>query len=146
MTSQKGRLDRVGTAVEELAVWARRLHSRRTFPFGHLDLGRSQVEALFLLAHADSALTPGDLAASLEVTPGAVTQLVSGLVAAGLVEQERDPEDARRRVLVLSAGSRKRVRAFEREVARELAPRFAGLSDAELETLAGLLARTREGT
>ncbi len=127
-------------------VWARRLDSHRRFPFGDLDLSRSQVEVLFLVAHSESPLSPGGLAAALGVTPGAVTQLVAGLIEAGLVEQERDPADARRRVLVLSAGSRTRVAAFEREVVRELAPRFDGLDDAELETLAELLARTREGS
>lgn len=127
-------------------VWARRLDSHRRFPFGDLELSRSQVEVLFLVAHAQTPMTPGGLAAALGVTPGAVTQLVAGLIASGLVEQERDPGDARRRVLVLSAGSRTRVAIFEQEVVRELAPRFAGLDEAELETLAGLLARTREGS
>ena len=97
-----------------------------------------------MVAHSDAPVTPGTLAAELGVTPGAVTQLVSGLVAAGLVEQIREPADARRRVLVLSDGSRTRVQEFEREVVRELAPRFAGLDDTELETLVGLLAQTRE--
>lgn len=146
MTSADARLELVGRAVEEVVVWARRLDSHRTFPFGELDLSRSQLEVLFLVAHSEAPMTPGGLAAALRVTPGAVTQLVSGLVAAGLVEQQRDAADARRRVLVLSAGSRTRVEAFEREVVRELAPRFAQLSDGELETLAGLLARTREGS
>jgi DNA-binding MarR family transcriptional regulator len=144
VTSSAARLELVGRAVEEVVVWARRLDSHRTFPFGEADLSRSQVEVLFLVAHSGQPVTPGGLAAALQVTPGAVTQLVSGLVGAGLVEQQRDPADARRRVLVLSAGSRTRVETFEREVVRELAPRFAELDDTELVTLVGLLARTRE--
>lgn len=144
MTSNEKRLDSVGRAVEELVVWARRLDSHRRFPFGDLDLSRSQVEVLFLVAHSEVPVTPGGLAAALGVTPGAVTQLVAGLVAAGLVEQERDPADARRRVLVLSAGSRTRVAGFEREVVRDLEPRFADLDEPELEILVSLLARTRE--
>lgn len=134
----------IGRAVEEFVVWARRLDSHRTFPFGSLDLSRSQVEVLFLVAHSSRAMTPGRLAEALGVTRGAVTQLVAGLVAAGLLEQQRDPGDARRRILVLSAGSRARVERFEQDVVAELAPRFADLGDEELETLASLLARTRE--
>jgi DNA-binding MarR family transcriptional regulator len=137
------RLELVGRAVEVFVVWARVLDSHRRFPFGELDLSRSQVEALFLVAHSGDAVTPGRLAEELGVTRGAVTQLVAGLLDAGLVEQQRDAADARRRVLVLSAASRTRVQEFEREVVAELAPRFDDLDDAELETLAALLARTR---
>lgn len=63
-------------------------------------------------------MTPGRLASELGVTPGAVTQLVAGLVATGLVEQQRDGADARRRVLALTAGSRARVDSFEHDVVR----------------------------
>lgn len=124
--------------------WARVLDARRTFPFGDLQLTRSQVEALFLIAHGDAPATPGLLAQALHVTPGAVTQLMVGLTDAGLVVYQRDPQDARRRVLELSADSRQRVEAFEQEMIHQLTPRFDGLDDDELQTLATLLARTRE--
>ncbi len=123
--------------------WARFLDSRRTFPFGDLNLTRSQVEALFLIAHADGPATPGLLAESLQVTPGAVTQLMVGLTDAGLVVYQRDPDDARRRVLELSAVSRARVEAFEQDAIRHLAPRFDGLDDNEVRTLARVLARIK---
>jgi DNA-binding MarR family transcriptional regulator len=101
------------------------------------------MQALFLIAHSDVPATPGLLAASLQVTPGAVTQLMVGLTDAGLVVYERHPEDARRRVLELSAASRERVAAFEQEVIGQLSPRFDGLDDDELRTLSTLLARTK---
>lgn len=126
-------------------MWARLLDAHRAFPFGDLHLTRSQVEVLFLIAHADAPVTPGRLAEALSVTPGAVTQLVAGLVAAELVTQQRDPADARRRVLVLSDAFRARVEEFEQDVVRQFAPRFANLDDSELQTLVTLLARTREG-
>jgi DNA-binding MarR family transcriptional regulator len=137
------RLAAIGRALEVFVMWSRVLDSRRTFPFGELNLSRSQVEVLFLVAHSEPPVTPGRLAEALGVTRGAVTQLVAGLVSAGLVEQRTDPADARRRVLALSAASSDRVAAFEQDVVRRLAPRFDRLDDAELETLAGLLARTR---
>lgn len=137
------RLAAIGRAVEVFVAWSRVLDSHRTFPFGEANLSRSQVEVLFLVAHSAPPVTPGRLAEALGVTRGAVTQLVAGLVSAGLVEQRRDAADARRRVLVLSAASQGRVDAFEQDMVRELAPRFDGLSDAELETLASLLARMK---
>lgn len=136
------RREHVGRVLELMVGWARLLDSRRTFPFGDLHLTRSQMEALFLIAHADGPATPGLLAASLQVTPGAVTQLMVGLTDAGLVVDERDPHDARRRVLALSAVSRERVEAFEQDVIGQLMPRFDGLDDDELRTLSTLLART----
>lgn len=102
------------------------------------------MEVLFLVAHSGEQVTPGRLATELGVTPGAVTQLVSGLLAGGLLVQERDPADARRRVLVLSERARASVAELEHDVVLEFASRFSTLSDDELETLATLLARTAD--
>lgn len=137
------RAGRIAAALESFAVWARVLDSHRKFPFDDLQLTRAQVETLFLVAHGGVSMTPGALAEALGVTRGAVTQLVSGLTAAGLVEQQRDRADGRRRVLVLSEGSRVRVARLEASLVGELADRFDGLDDAELDTLTVLLARTR---
>lgn len=142
MTELSGpRLARIGHAVEVFVVWARLLDSHHAFPFGDLQLTRSQVEVLFLIAHSDGPATPGALATALGVTPGAVTQLVAGLAALGLVQQERDPGDGRRRFLRLSPRSRARVDEFEQGVVRRLAPRFDALDDAELNTLAELMGK-----
>ena len=135
------RLEHIGRVLEVFVEWARFLDSRRTFPFGDLKLTRSQVQALFLIAHVESPATPGLLAESLQVTPGAVTQLMVGLTDAGLIVSQRDRGDARRRVLHLSEVSRARVEAFEQDMIRQVAPRFVGLDDNEVQTLATLLAR-----
>ncbi|MGB8019968.1 MAG: MarR family transcriptional regulator [Candidatus Nanopelagicales bacterium] len=136
------RMAHVGRAVEAIVVWARILDSHRVFPFEGLELTRAQLEALFFIAHSDHPATPGVLARRLGVTPGAVTQLVAVLTANGLVAQERDPADGRRRVLVLAPVWAERVAGFEREVVRRLEPRFAALDDTEIESLATLLQRT----
>lgn len=128
--------------MEAIVVWARTLDSHRVFPFEGVELSRAQLEALFFIAHSDGAANPGLLARRLGVTRGAVTQLVAGLTESGLVAQERDPADGRRRVLVLAPEWAERVAGFEREVVRRLAPRFAALDDAEIEVLASLLRRT----
>lgn len=141
--SASGRLDDVAAAIEVFVEWARVLEAQRTFPFGDLELTRSQLEVLFLIAHSDQPATPGALARALRVTPGAVTQVLAGVLDAGLVEQRRDPGDARRRVLELSPAARERVESAERAITASLAPRFAGLDDDELQLLAGLLGRTK---
>lgn len=137
------RAQRIGSALEAIAVWARVLHSYRKFPFNDLQLTRAQVETLFLIAHGEVSVTPGGLAESLGVTAGAVTQLLVSLTQAGLVEQQRDPADGRRRLLALTVDSRLRVQRLESELVGQLASRFDGLDDPELATLTALLARTR---
>ena len=90
------RLASIGRMIEAFALWAQVLDAHRASPFGDLRLTRSQVEALFLIAHAGVPMTPGRLAEALNVTPGAVTQLVAGLTAEGLVEQAREQRRAQR--------------------------------------------------
>lgn len=133
----------IGQALEVFVVWARVLDSHRTFPFGELQLTRSQLEALFFIAHTDTPATPGALAEVLGVTRGAVTQLVAGLVDMGMVQRQPHPLDGRRRVLALSPASRTQVDGFERDLIFGLAPRFERLDDAELQALAVLLGKTK---
>lgn len=132
----------IGRTLEMFVLWARALDSQRAFPFEEHELTRSQVEVLFLVAHAEGEVTPGQLAKRLAVTPGAVTQLVAGLSSLGLIEQRTHTRDARRRVLELSPGTRRSVERFELDAARGLAPRFDGLDDDELRQLSDLLGRT----
>jgi len=138
------RTAQVGAVLESLAAWSRVLGSVRSELFDGAQLSRSQVDALFLVAHGRTVMAPGDLSRSLGITPGAVTQLVDGLRADGLVTQSLDPADARRRVVTLTPNTARRLRAFEQRMVRDLAPRFADLSDSDLADLAGLLGRTQD--
>lgn len=139
----EARQRQIARVLESVAGWARVLRAAQTGPFGTLQLSRSQTDALFLLAHAPSPPTPGELASILNLTPGAVTQLLDGLRREGLVRQQPHPRDARARVLSLSTAARTQVLAFEQATVARVADRFAGLDDRELETLADLLARSR---
>ena len=122
------------------------MDAHRMIPFGELNLSRAQLEVLFHIAHSPSPATPGAIAARLGVTPGAVTQLVAGLSDLGLVRQDRDTTDGRRRLLILEPTAQQQVAGFEQAIIADLSPRFDALSDEELATLTGLLARTTEAT
>lgn len=119
----------------------RRLTSSRNHPFVDVSLTSAQLDALLLLAHLGPTLSPGSLSQSLGLTPGAVTQLVQGLVDEGLVVRDVDPDDARVRRLALTDSARRQVTALEDATVDEVRPWFAGLDDAEVEQLARLLAR-----
>ncbi len=73
-----------------------------------------------------------------------MTQLLAGLIAAGLVVQERDPADGRRHDLVLSPDSGARVAGFERALSLSMTERFSPLTDDELQTMVRLLSKTKE--
>lgn len=139
------RIDDVRRILASFVGWARVLGSGAERPFGADELSRSQLDALFHIAHSPEPVTPSRLAKWLGVTAGAVTQLVDGLKSSGLVEQRPHPTDARSRILVLSSDATATVERFESDLARRLAARFTALDDQELTMLATLLARTDEG-
>ena len=132
----------LGEVLESIVSWSRLLGSTHSAPFLGVQLSRSQLEALFLIAHRPEPLSPGLLARELKLTPGAVTQLLDGLRQAGLVDQQPHPSDARSRVLTLTPDAARSVDHFEQQMVTALAGEFSDLDDAELATLAHLLART----
>lgn len=128
--------------LESVVHWSRQLGSVRAAPFRGMQLGRSQLEALFLIAHRPPPMSPGSLARELRLTPGAVTQLLDGLREVGLVDQQPHPSDARSRVLTLTPDAGRQVAEFESGLVAALAGDFSDLDDTELAVLSDLLART----
>ena len=63
---------------------------------------------------------PRELSGRLGITPGAATELVDRLVAAGLVERERDLADRRRVRLMPTGSAREDVRAQLTSLSDEL--------------------------
>jgi DNA-binding MarR family transcriptional regulator len=141
MTDRMARDAHVAEVIERSIAIGRSLRAGRRTPFHGRVLTGSQLDALFHLAHGPAPVTPGALATALAVTPGAVTQLVDGLRAEGLVESLPHPGDARSRVIRLSPNAAEQVADFERDMVARALPAFDGLQDAELETLASLLGR-----
>lgn len=138
--TDRTRAQRVAAVLEIVASISREIAAARARPFGDHRLSRSQLDALFLLARATSPVTSGDLASHLSVTPGAVTQLVAGLREIGLVDVAPAPTDARMRLIALTAHARADVAAFESAAVHRLLPRFAALTDSELDQVVSLLA------
>jgi DNA-binding MarR family transcriptional regulator len=68
---------------------------------------------LFVLAHLRAPVTAGSLAATLQVTAGAVSQLLEPLRAAELVATAANPHDSRSRVLSLTEAARAEVERLE---------------------------------
>lgn len=137
------RLSQVGEVLAAVVRLSRSLANPRSTPFGSTVLTRTQLDVLFVLAHAPDSVAPGQLAALLQVTPGAVTQLVDQLREHDLVEQFASDQDGRVRLLRLTGAARSQVEAFETVAIQRSAPWFDTLSDDALTNLAGLLAQVK---
>ena len=140
------RASQVGEVLAAVVRLSRSLANPRSTPFGSTVLTRTQLDVLFVLAHAPDSVKPGKLAALLQVTPGAVTQLVDQLREHDLVEQFASDQDGRVRLLRLTSSARSQVEAFEGVAIQRSAPWFDTLTDDALTNLAGLLAQVKGGS
>ncbi|MGF2950544.1 MarR family winged helix-turn-helix transcriptional regulator [Microbacterium alcoholitolerans] len=131
--------------LEAVTRLSRAIAAQRHTPLEGRTLSSSQMETLFLLAHGAGPVTPGRVASRLGLTAGAVTQLVDGLKADGLVETARHPDDARSRVLRLTDDAAEQIARFEADTVERMMPVFDGLSDDEVGELARLLRATSDG-
>lgn len=78
--------------------------------------------------------------------PSGLVGAIDELEAMGLVERRRDPNDRRRNALALTDDGTATLRRARRVVADNAKDLLAGLDDAEVETLVGLLSKVEAGT
>lgn len=95
----------------------------------------TRLAALAALAHAESGLRAGDLAARMGITPGSTTRLIDILVDAGWAERRRDPEDARAVLLTVTAHGREALEDLRRDNVTKLAIDLASLRPDERAVL-----------
>jgi DNA-binding MarR family transcriptional regulator len=109
---------------------------------GEVGLHVGQEMVLSQLWRRDG-LTPSELAGALGVEPPTVTNMLSRMQRAGLLERRRDPEDARCTRVVLTQKGRELRGPVERrwETVEERA--LAGITAEEETLLRELLARIR---
>jgi len=103
-------------------------------------LGRAQLDALFMLSQFDG-IGVKDLAAQLNVTSGAISQVIDSLD--GLVRVQTNPADRRGRIIRLTDRAMEEVRVMQADVVERARPRFDSLSSAELAELDRLLQKLR---
>src|SRR6478752_1484993 len=98
-----------------------------------------RFDLLAQLDRAPKGMTLGELSQRMMVSNGNVTGLVERLVEQGLISRRPSPEDRRAQLVSLTAEGRR----FFRAMARAIADILADLSAEEIETLMGLLAKTK---
>lgn len=103
-----------------------------------LHLGQNRV--LALLWERDG-MTPGEIAAALEVTTPTIVKMVTRMAASGLLVRRRDDPDNRLVRLYLTDAGRALQQAIEDEMSRIEAGVTAGLTAAELDLLTAALGK-----
>lgn len=93
-----------------------------------------RVMLMWLLSRSGEP-TMGEIAQSLELTPRAITRLTDGLVQEGLVERLPESSDKRVFRLRLTASGKKRFKALEPKLQKDLEALFAGLDKKEIREL-----------
>jgi DNA-binding MarR family transcriptional regulator len=96
--------DIAAQTADLLARTNRRLRRQAEQRLGPLGVTPGQVRVLRALSRAEKPLRIGDLARRLDVVPRSATSVVDDLERLGHVRRERDPQDRRATLVVLTAG------------------------------------------
>jgi DNA-binding MarR family transcriptional regulator len=115
-------------------------HSRKHgLPFQDLDLSRSQIFLLFMVAKSKDGLSVKDISRFLFISSGGVTQHIDTLIEKNLVQREEDPVDRRALKIKLTDYAKTRFANFKKGFINNIAHVFDNLSDDELKEFVRLV-------
>lgn len=140
----------VGAGSSELRMWVRLLacakigekQLRRRFE-DEFDTTLPRFDVLAALFRAPDGLRMSALSKALLVSNGNVTVVVRQLQAAGLVQSQTNPRDARSAIVTLTPAGRQRFMVLAEAHHRWISEIFASVPAARMEQLAGVLGDLR---
>jgi len=107
------------------------------------DVTLPRFDLMAQLDKAPNGMTLGELSQRMMVSNGNVTGLTERLVEQGLLDRRAAPNDRRAQIVSLTAEGRRTFRAMARTHEDWIAEIFSGLESKDIETLMGLLAKTK---
>jgi len=123
-----------------LFLVSRAHHNQASRMFGEIGLFRGQPQVLFKLRDQEG-LTQSELAEKLELTPATLTNLLTRMEQAGLIERRTDALDSRcSRIFLTDNGRIKLAQAVEQTQKMDAAA-FAGFNPNEQDLLNQFLER-----
>jgi DNA-binding MarR family transcriptional regulator len=131
-------------SLRRLAAHAAEGRSRALEPHG-LDEGQFAVLEVLAAAGPPFRLTAGDLARHCRVTPGAISQRLTGMERSGLVERVREDPDRRTVHVQLTGSGRALLDAAAGDVADADRELLAALGREDREALDAILGRWLDG-
>lgn len=119
------------------------MNREQEFPFGNMILRRQQMMIMFFLSEKKGIAPVKEIAEFLQVTPGAVTQFVDGLVIKKLVEREGSKTDRRSINIKLTRTTKAKFDDFKKNYLTSVSRAFNGLSVKELEQFIKLVGKMK---
>jgi len=101
--------------------------------------GRAHLDLFLRLTKEKTGISVKDLAESLNVTSGAISQIVDVFVKKGFVNREEDPSDRRSQIIKLSDRAQGKISKFKETFFEKVSPKFDALTDTEISQLIKLL-------
>ena len=141
MTRQET-LQSIFETLENLRRSTRRVQHHRHF---HA-LEGVRFDLLWRLAHNKEGISVKELAASMNMTSGAVTQMLDALATKGLIERTEGSPDRRVVLVKLAPDAKARFRRLRHSHFENMATIFDPLSDKEMEQLLMLLQKLKCGS
>jgi len=141
MTDKRQKL--LQNMIEKLSQALRDMHKGQSFPLGDFMLGKQQIMILFFIDEQKGATSVKEVAKYLQVTPGAITQFVDGLVEKKLVKREENLADRRSINIKLTEATKKRFNDFKKKYLASASKAFSGFSDQELEQFTELIKKMK---
>lgn len=124
--------------IEKLTRALHNVHTAKSFPFGDRLLGKQQIMILFFVYENKGEASVKDLARFLQVTPGAITQFIDGLVEKKIVRRQANVSDRRGVNIKLTVDTEKKFNNFRKQYLASTSRSFRGLSDKELKEFIAL--------
>lgn len=119
------------------------IHCDNTFELKPFNLKNQQIEILFLVGKSKKGISVGDLAKSLNVTNGAITQQVDELVERKLLIRKDDENDRRIVNILLSDLAHEKSKILKDHYFKKVGPMFKDLSEDELKSLSNLIKKVK---
>lgn len=121
--------------IESFHVLSRNIGPGREQFLFKVGLNHAQLKFLYFI-YSGHELTVQKLVALTKTTPGAITQLVDGLIKKGFLQRIHDEIDKRRIYITLSTSGKKKFERMKRLHIAFLLSLFDVLSEKELRQLA----------
>ncbi|MCC7304331.1 MarR family transcriptional regulator [bacterium] len=134
MQKNKSRTELIKNMIELLHVLGRYVGPGREQFFLKIDLNHAQLKFLYFVG-TGKELTIQKLVALTKTTPGAVTQIVDGLIGKGFLKREHDQLDKRRVYIQFSTMGKVKFEKVQKLHLKRLQKIFDVLSDKELKQM-----------
>lgn len=119
--------------IENFTQIFRDMHKEQKFPFGDLVLTRQQMMIMLFINEKKEIASIKEITEFLQVTPGAVTQFIDGLVKNKLVERVESDTDRRSINIRLTKMAEEKFDYLKKDYIDKITQAFKGLDNKELE-------------